>query len=74
MTERQPKTPAQRQREARQRRRNGDAVFRVVVPKQLVQEALLDAGEVPEWSDEDQIELERALTRILLRTLRDVTA
>jgi len=67
------KTPAERQRDLRARRRDDLAIFRLRLPRELVRDALLEEGEIGEWDDGDDSALQEALHRLILRTFRDVT-
>lgn len=70
---RKSKTPAERQRELRARRREDLAIFRLRLPRELVRDVLLEEGELAEWDDDDDRLMEDALHRLILRTFRDVT-
>lgn len=57
-------TPAERQRRCRDRRRSGAVSARVGVPRPWI-DAMVERGELPEWSDEDADAIAAVLERWL---------
>lgn len=74
VSSRRSKTPAQRQRELRSRRRNDEMLLRIKLPREHVRDFLLDEAEIGEWDAEDDAALQEGLQRLMLRMFRDVTA
>lgn len=67
------KTPAQRKRDERDRRRAGLDLIKLQLPRELVREGLLETGELSDWNDNNPSEIEAGLERLLLRLFRNVT-
>lgn len=67
------KSAAQRKRDERDRRRNGEDIFRLHLPRSAVIDSLIELGELAEWSEDDPQEVAQALRRLVLSRLPNVT-
>lgn len=63
-------TPAERSRRYRGRKRAGEMVVRVQLAREDI-DALIDAGLLPAWSDDDREAVEAALARAVVLLARD---
>ncbi len=55
------RTPAERQRDRRARRRRGEVVFPIALPEEAVRDILIETGRLKEWDDDDRQRLTEAL-------------
>ncbi len=67
------RTAAQRKRDERARKRAGDDIFRLRLPRSAVIDSLIELGELAEWSENDPQEVDQALRRLVLSRLPFVT-
>lgn len=56
------KSPAERKRDERRRKRAGQALFRLMLNREAVEEALMETGHLREWDTDDHRKLEEAIS------------